>query len=220
MQHREVLTHVHCGTIERQAEHVLDHDLMRQPDAEREPAVHRDLSRQRLRGEHHRVARVRRDDTGAEFDARHGAPGDGERGERIDAEDLRRPRRAEAVGHRPLERRLKIGEGIRTSGLAEKRSDAHAAGRYPELVHNLSPLVIHRATASPWECTSAGGAMQVDGAMVASELRRRRVGRRQLIAEVEAVGRSTWVPGELRAVPTGLLVLAAVTLARQATLAR
>jgi hypothetical protein len=62
--------------------------------------------------------------------------------------------------------------------------------------------------------------MQVDGAMVASELRRRRVGRRQLIAEVESVARSTWVPGELRKVPTGLLVLAAVTLARQATLAR
>jgi hypothetical protein len=56
--------------------------------------------------------------------------------------------------------------------------------------------------------------------MVASELRRRRVGRRQLIAEVEVVARSTWLPGEIRAVPTGLLVLAALTLARQAALAR
>ena len=62
--------------------------------------------------------------------------------------------------------------------------------------------------------------MQVDGPMMANELRRRRVGRRQLIAEVEAVGRSTWLPGEIRAVPTGLLVLAALTLARQAALGR
>jgi hypothetical protein len=62
--------------------------------------------------------------------------------------------------------------------------------------------------------------MQVDGAMVAGEMRRRRVGRRQLIAQVEANRRSTWVPGELRAVPTGLLVLAAMTLARQGPLPR
>ena len=46
---------------------------------------------QRLLGEHHRVARVRRHDARADLDPWHLAPDDGERGERVVAEDLRRP---------------------------------------------------------------------------------------------------------------------------------
>ena len=42
-------------------------------------------------GEHHRVPRVRRDDAGAELDARHLAPDDRQHGERVDPEDLRDP---------------------------------------------------------------------------------------------------------------------------------
>jgi hypothetical protein len=56
--------------------------------------------------------------------------------------------------------------------------------------------------------------MQVDGTMVAQELRRRRVGRRVLAESIDSVTRSTWLPGELRKVPTSLLVLAAMSLAQ------
>jgi hypothetical protein len=54
--------------------------------------------------------------------------------------------------------------------------------------------------------------MQVDGVMLASELRRRRVRPRAML---EALGRapcSTWVPGDLRGAPTPLLVLAALSM--------
>lgn len=54
--------------------------------------------------------------------------------------------------------------------------------------------------------------MQVDGVMLASELRRRRVRPRAML---DALGRapcSTWVPGDLRGAPTPLLVLAALSL--------
>lgn len=54
--------------------------------------------------------------------------------------------------------------------------------------------------------------MQVDAAMLASELRRRRVGPRSMVAALDTVERSTWVLGELRSAPTSLLVLAALSL--------
>ena len=57
----------------------------------------------------------------------------------------------------------------------------------------------------------------MDGMDVATELRRRRVGRPALVAAVRDVTRSTWLPGDLRAVPTSLLVLAALSLARDAS---
>jgi hypothetical protein len=59
------------------------------------------------------------------------------------------------------------------------------------------------------------GAVVVSGHEVAQEMRRRRVGRPSLVDQVEAVNRSTWLPSELPRVPTSLLVLAAVSLARQ-----
>ncbi len=54
--------------------------------------------------------------------------------------------------------------------------------------------------------------MQVEAAKLASELRRRRVGPRSMVAALEGVDRSTWVLGELRSAPTSLLVLAALSL--------
>ncbi len=54
--------------------------------------------------------------------------------------------------------------------------------------------------------------MQVEAAMLASELRRRRVGPRSMVDALEAVDRSTWVLGELRNAPTSILVLAALSL--------
>ncbi len=54
--------------------------------------------------------------------------------------------------------------------------------------------------------------MQVDAAMLATELRRRRVGPRSMVEALDGVQRSTWVLGELRHAPTPLLVLAALAL--------
>lgn len=54
--------------------------------------------------------------------------------------------------------------------------------------------------------------MVVDGPMLAMELRRRRVRPRSVADGVQAVHRETWIAGDLRAAPTALLVLAALTL--------
>jgi hypothetical protein len=55
--------------------------------------------------------------------------------------------------------------------------------------------------------------MVVNGPMLASELRRRRVNPRSLADSVQGVARSTWLLGDLRETPTDLLVLAALNLA-------
>ncbi|MGH9189730.1 MAG: hypothetical protein ACRD0Q_06830 [Acidimicrobiales bacterium] len=52
----------------------------------------------------------------------------------------------------------------------------------------------------------------MDAMMLASELRRRRVGPRSMVDALESVDRTTWVLGELRTAPTSLLVLAAMSL--------
>lgn len=54
--------------------------------------------------------------------------------------------------------------------------------------------------------------MVVNGPMLASELRRRRVNPRSLADSVQGVARSTWLLGDLRETPTDLLVLAALNL--------
>jgi len=54
--------------------------------------------------------------------------------------------------------------------------------------------------------------MVVDGPMLATELRRRRVRPRSVADGVQAVNRETWIAGDLRAAPTALLILAALTL--------
>lgn len=57
-----------------------------------------------------------------------------------------------------------------------------------------------------------GAAVVVNGPMLATELRRRRIRPRSMADAVEAVQRSTWIAGDLRAAPTALLVLAALNL--------
>lgn len=54
--------------------------------------------------------------------------------------------------------------------------------------------------------------MVVDGPMLATELRRRRVRPRSVADAVQTVRRSTYIAGDLRAAPTALLVLAALNL--------
>src|SRR5437773_812231 len=59
-----------------------------------------------------------------------------------------------------------------------------------------------------------GEDMVVSGTMLARELRRRRAGRRAMVASLNRADRSTWVPGDVRTAPTELLVLAALALTR------
>ncbi len=54
--------------------------------------------------------------------------------------------------------------------------------------------------------------MQVHATVLASELRRRRVGARSVTSALETVNRSTYIMGDLREAPTSLLVLAALSL--------
>jgi hypothetical protein len=54
--------------------------------------------------------------------------------------------------------------------------------------------------------------VQVHAAVLASELRRRRVGARSVTSALDSVNRSTNIMGDLRDAPTSLLVLAALSL--------
>ena len=54
--------------------------------------------------------------------------------------------------------------------------------------------------------------MVIDGPALAAELRRRRFRQRSILDDLGSVDRSTWVPGDLKAAPTPLLVLAAISL--------
>ena len=54
--------------------------------------------------------------------------------------------------------------------------------------------------------------MQVHAAVLASELRRRRVSAGGVMSALESVNRETYITGDLREAPTSLLVLAALSL--------
>ena len=54
--------------------------------------------------------------------------------------------------------------------------------------------------------------MQVHAAVLASELRRRRVDARTVMSALDSVNRSTYILGDIREAPTSLLVLAALSL--------
>ncbi len=54
--------------------------------------------------------------------------------------------------------------------------------------------------------------MQVHAAVLASELRRRRVDARTVTSALDSVNRSTYIMGDIREAPTSLLVLAALSL--------
>ena len=56
------------------------------------------------------------------------------------------------------------------------------------------------------------GPLQVHAAVLASELRRRRVGAPAVVSALASVNRSAYVLGDVREAPTSLLVLAAFSL--------
>jgi hypothetical protein len=59
--------------------------------------------------------------------------------------------------------------------------------------------------------------VQVHATVLASELRRRKVGARKVTSELETVNRSTYILGDIRDAPTSLLVLAALSLTSDPT---
>ena len=84
--------HVGAGRVEAVAPEPLDHDLVRQADAEGEPALRDGLDRQRLLGEDLGVPRVHGDDARAEARCPSTSRATTrEDRERVGAEDLRRP---------------------------------------------------------------------------------------------------------------------------------
>jgi len=62
--------------------------------------------------------------------------------------------------------------------------------------------------------------VQVHATVLASELRRRKVGDRSVTSALQTVNRSTYIMGDLREAPTSLLVLAALSLTNGATARR
>ena len=87
-EHREVLAHVPDRLVERQAEHALDDDLVRQADAEHEAAAARGLHGERLLRHRQRMAAVGGHDAGGELDAGYLAADDREHAHRVESEDL------------------------------------------------------------------------------------------------------------------------------------
>jgi hypothetical protein len=126
-EHRHVLAHVAERLRERQAEHPLDDQLVRQPDAQAEASAARGARRQRLLRHRRRVARVGRRDRGAELDPAGLAPAQRAGEDRVEAEDVGEPRRREAVCFRRLGLRDQVVDGRRVAAdLADADSDAHA----------------------------------------------------------------------------------------------
>jgi hypothetical protein len=99
---------------------------MREPDAEHEPAITRLLHGERLLRHRQRMAAVRRDDAGREFDARHLSGDDRQDTHRVEREDLR-----QSVGRKPVALGLAgvcdhvIDAAV--GGVAAEQADLHCA---------------------------------------------------------------------------------------------
>ena len=57
--------------------------------------------------------------------------------------------------------------------------------------------------------------MVVGGHELASEMKRRRIGRSYLVERCDQCGGTTWLPGDPTTVPASVLVLAAMSLSRR-----
>ena len=127
-QHREedrqVLTHVPGRRVERQPEHPLDEELVRQPDAERQPTTREHRRSQGLLGEHHGMPRVHRHDVGPQLDPLRVPTDRGERGQRLEREDVRQPERVQLGLLRPLRGGQRLGERDRP-GHTDKETHSH-----------------------------------------------------------------------------------------------
>ncbi len=77
--------------LERVAPHPLDHDLVRQADAQLDASAARRLRGEGLGRERHRVTRVGGHHRGPQLDVGHLPPDDREQAQRLEAEDLWNP---------------------------------------------------------------------------------------------------------------------------------
>ncbi len=70
---------------------------------------------------------------------------------------------------------------------------------------------------SCWSTRAVEGVVDVvvGGQELASELKRRRIGRSTLVERCDRCGGTTWLPGHPTTVPASLLVLAAMSLTRR-----
>src|SRR5439155_950721 len=129
----QVLLHVAVWLREREPEHPLDHDLVREADAEREAAARDGLRRERLLRHRVRVAREGRHHGGPELDAPGLARAQRGRHDRVHAHDVGEPAAHEAVG-------------LRAPGLRDE--PVHARG-CPRDVPDADPDLHHRPRLAP-----------------------------------------------------------------------
>ncbi len=131
-ERREVLLHVRRRTIERVAVHVLDHHLVREPDAQRQTALARRLHGECLLGERGGVAGVDGHHRGAELDVGDEGAHDGQGGQGVEAEDLRKPVGGEAV--------VGCGLGV-LDGSGDRRAWAAQVSGEDSDAHGVPPVV-------------------------------------------------------------------------------
>ena len=130
-EHRHVLTHVHGRLRVRETEHVLDHDLVREADAQDEAPLGGRLGGEALLCDRAGVARIAGHHRGPELDPLGLPAGDGQRGDRMQAEDVRHPHGVEAArlevlcpGHQAVQ--LAVGAARGTRHHTDSHRIAHA----------------------------------------------------------------------------------------------
>ena len=157
-EHVEVLAQVAHRLLPGHAEHVLDHHLMRQADAEGEPTTGDLLHGAGLRRQHHRVSGEGGDHRSAELHVGHLTGGDGQRGECVDTEDLRHPDRGETG----LSRGTHISDDGIDSGSLGEQSEFHGdslqvGGMFrSEVMSGTNDQPSRGSRATAWASSTAG----------------------------------------------------------------
>ena len=122
----EVFLHVPRGTVEGVAEHVLDHDLVREADAHHEPRPARGgLDGQRLLRHRMGMPRVGRHDGRHQLNRLGLGACERERAHRVVGEDVGHAKRREARCFRPLRLLNDVMDARRSACTADEDADLH-----------------------------------------------------------------------------------------------
>ncbi len=105
---REVLPHVASRLLERLAEDVLDHHLVREADPQGQSSAGCGLHGQCLAGKHHRMARIGGNHRRPQLDIRYLSAHHSQERQRVVPKDLRRPRRLDAGRTQPVDLRYHV----------------------------------------------------------------------------------------------------------------